>query len=181
MALVTDESVTDVRVTDDRVTDGPVTDDPVAAESVVDDSAPTTHRNEVHLRGRVSMGAARRELPSGTSVVGIRIVVERDPRTLRGRATRIDAIDCVAWDPDNQQTIGEWSPGDVVEIVGSLRRRFRRTESGPMSRYEVEIEVARLIGPAGVEQSDNGPEPAASEAPGPHGSNVEGAESKQSA
>jgi single-strand DNA-binding protein len=93
------------------------------------------------------MGAARRDLPSGTVVVGIRLVVERDPRTLRGRTARIDAIDCVAWDPACQSLIAGWSPGDVVEVAGALRRRFRRTESGPVSRYEVEVVEARLISP----------------------------------
>lgn len=119
-----------------------VSDEPATA----DDCQPP-HRNEVRLVGRVSMGAARRDLPSGTVVVGIRLVVERDPHALRGRTARIDAIDCVVWDPACQALVAGWSPGDVVEVAGALRRRFRRAESGPVSRYEVEVDSARLISP----------------------------------
>ena len=58
---------------------------------------------------------------------------------------RIDAIDCVAWRQDCQQAIDSWARGDMVEIAGALRRRFRRGDAGPISRYEVEVETARLL------------------------------------
>ncbi|MEQ4210059.1 single-stranded DNA-binding protein [Actinopolymorpha sp. B9G3] len=106
----------------------------------------TVHRNEVLLVGRVSMCATRRELPSGDIVSGIRIVVERDPESLHGRTARIDAIDCVAWSEQWHDEMRRWELGDVVEVVGALRRRFRRTEAGTVSRYEVEVQRARLIG-----------------------------------
>lgn len=105
----------------------------------------TAHRNEVFLVGRVSMCATRRELPSGDVVSGVRIVVERDPQTLHGRAARIDAIDCVAWSDPWHDVLRCWELGDVVEVAGALRRRFRRTDSGTVSRYEVEVRCARRV------------------------------------
>jgi single-strand DNA-binding protein len=110
-----------------------------------DDGQRPAHRNEVLLVGRISMPATRRELPSGVVVVAARVVVERDPRQLTSRMARIDAIDCVAWRQDCQDAMHTWERGDLVEISGSLRRRFRRGDPAPMSRYEVEIESGRLL------------------------------------
>lgn len=110
-----------------------------------DDGPLSAHRNEVLLVGRISMPATRRELPSGVVVVAVRVVVERDPRLLRSRMARIDAIDCVAWRQDCQDVMHTWQRGDVVEVSGALRRRFRRGDTAPMSRYEVEVESGRLL------------------------------------
>jgi single-strand DNA-binding protein len=111
----------------------------------LEERSPIAHRNEVHLVGRVSMCATPRELPSGDTVSGVRVVVERDPQTLHGRTTRIDAIDCVAWSDHWHDVLRCWQLGDVVEVVGALRRRFRRTDAGTVSRYEVEVQRARLL------------------------------------
>ncbi len=119
------------------------------------------HRNEVLLVGRVSARASRRELPSGDVVVGVRVVVERNPETLRGRTARVDAIDCVAWSDGCHEALASWALGDVVEVGGSLRRRFRRTDGGPpISRYEVEVEHARCLRQAESESgSDSSSDP----------------------
>ena len=115
------------------------------------------HRNEVRLIGRVSARATRRELPSGDIVVGARLVVERDARTLRGRAARVDAIDCVAWSEECHQAMESWQLGDVVEVAGALRRRFRRIDGGPpISRYEVEVETGRLLVQVGGDAASTG-------------------------
>jgi single-strand DNA-binding protein len=110
-----------------------------------DERSRTAHRNEVLLVGRVSMCANRRELPSGDVVSGVRIVVERDPDARHGRTARIDAIDCVAWSEQWHDVLKQWELGDVVEVAGALRRRFRRSDAGTVSRYEVEVQQARLI------------------------------------
>ena len=83
------------------------------------------HRNEVHLVGRVSADPVLLTLPSGDSVVSVRLVVER---------ARPPA-------------------GDVVEVDGSLRRRFWRAEGVPQSRYEVELSGARRLARARAPQT----------------------------
>lgn len=108
-----------------------------------------THRNDVLLVGRVSGQPTRRELPSGDVVVGIRVVVERAEPPPRPRMARVDAIDCVAWSTSCRRIVCDWQPGDVVEVVGSLRRRFWRHDARPVSRYEVEIRRGRLLNGAG--------------------------------
>ncbi|MGW0227256.1 single-stranded DNA-binding protein [Actinopolymorpha singaporensis] len=103
------------------------------------------HRNEVTLVGRVSAPATRRELPSGSAVVSLRLVVQRDPKTLPPRSAVVDTIECASWSAECHAEMERWSSGDIVEVVGALRRRFRRGESGPISRYEVEAARARLL------------------------------------
>jgi single-strand DNA-binding protein len=106
-----------------------------------DDATPA--RNEVFLRGRVAAAPVERELPSGDSVMTIRLIVDRGPRDAGGSAQRVDTIDCVGWTARVQRTLRRWQPGDEVEIGGALRRRFYRAADGPRSRFEVEITSAR--------------------------------------
>jgi single-strand DNA-binding protein len=117
------------------------------------DEARPPYRNEVLLVGRVSMPATRRQLPSGDVVLGVRVIVERDRHARPERAARVDAIDCAAWSRPCQEVIEGCRAGDMVEIVGALRRRFRRTEAGPTSRYEVEVHAARLLATAAESSS----------------------------
>jgi single-strand DNA-binding protein len=109
-------------------------------------------RNEVILCGRVSMAAVERTLPSGDVVLTTRVVVDRN-MTPRSRASsagsparrRVDAIDCVAWTARVQRSVRAWQPGDWVHVEGALRRRFFRTDGGPVGRFEVEITQARRL------------------------------------
>lgn len=103
------------------------------------------HRNEVHLVGRVSGAAQATVLPSGDEVVGVRIVVERDGPARTPRSPRVDTIECAAWSAGIRRRIRRWAHGEVVEIRGMLRRRFRRGGAGVESRYEVEIVEARKV------------------------------------
>jgi single-strand DNA-binding protein len=117
-------------------------------------------RNEVVLCGRVSMAADERSLPSGDTVLTTRVIVDRPPSRRRsagaGRSRQpVDAIDCVAWTARVRQIIRRWQPGDVVEVSGSIRRRFYRIEGRPVSRVEVEISRARRLQTA--TSSDAGP------------------------
>ena len=50
------------------------------------------HRNDVALRGRVSAEPETRELPSGDTLVTLRLVVDRPPRDDSSRR-RVDVID----------------------------------------------------------------------------------------
>lgn len=105
------------------------------------------HRNEVVLVGRLTAAAQEREMPSGDSMVTWRIVVDRPlvPRSDGRRSPTVDALDCVAWrKPICRSALG-WQVGDTVEISGALRRRFWRSERGPVSRTEVEVVRARRL------------------------------------
>lgn len=112
-------------------------------------ASPPAGRNEVLLVGRVSGVPEQRELASGDSLVAWRVVVDR-PRGGRQppagvRATTIDTLDCVAWTPALRRTARALSDGDVVEVSGSLRRRFWRAGAGAASRTEVEVAAARRL------------------------------------
>jgi len=100
-------------------------------------------RNEVHLIGRVADVPVERELPSGDTVVTVRLIVDRDGHAATRTGQRVDTIDCVAWIARLQRSIRRWQAGDEVEVSGSLRRRFYRVAEGPRSRFEVELTAAR--------------------------------------
>src|SRR5450759_1466310 len=96
--------------------------------------------NEVIMSGRISGSPEERELPSGDTVVQLRLVVPRSGsrvRTGRGGAT-VDTIDVSCWTKTLQRKAVRLKPGDLVTIRGALRRRFWRSPGGPASRYDVE-------------------------------------------
>jgi single-strand DNA-binding protein len=103
------------------------------------------HVNDVHLVGRLAAEAQERTLPSGDLVVGFRLVVERPPRDRRPGGPRIDALECSAFALTLRRNALRWSAGDVVEVTGRLRRRFRRSPAGPTSRWEVEVASVRRL------------------------------------
>jgi single-strand DNA-binding protein len=100
-------------------------------------------RNEVHLIGRVAAAPDERELPSGDTVVTVRLIIDRTGSAASRSGQRVDTIDCVAWSARAQRTVRRWEPGDEVEVSGAIRRRFYRVAEGPRSRFEVEISTAR--------------------------------------
>jgi single-strand DNA-binding protein len=102
-------------------------------------------RNEVLLCGRVAAPADERELPSGDSLLTVRIIVDRDPAARKRSAQRVDTLDCVAWTARVQRTMRTWHEGDRVQVEGALRRRFFRGVSGPVSRVEVEVQKAKRL------------------------------------
>jgi single-strand DNA-binding protein len=108
-----------------------------------DDSASdvdTSAVNTVVLRGRLAAAAVSRVLPSGDTVATFRLVVDRLPHR---PGARVDTLDCAAFRADVRRRLERASAGEVLELTGSLRRRFFRTPGGAASRYEVE--VATLI------------------------------------
>lgn len=94
--------------------------------------------NEVHLLGRWAAAVAH-TLPSGDELVTARLVVSRADRG-------VDTIDCALWRPDLRRRALRLPVGSVVQVQGSLRRRFWRTPAGPASRYEVEVTQLRKAG-----------------------------------
>jgi single-strand DNA-binding protein len=114
-------------------------------------AAPEGSGNVVRLRGKVSTAPEERELPSGTSIVTLRLSVPREvsPMTEGSRQTA-DWVDCAAWGRKVRRTASGWRAGDLVEIEGALRRRFYRGGSGTATRLEVEVLSGRLVSRAEV-------------------------------
>ena len=112
-------------------------------------SAPP-HVNEVHLVGRLAVEPARRELPSGDVLVSFRLVVSRPPgrKGQTERSPTVDTLDCSAWRRDVQRSLARLQPGNVIEVHGSLRRRFWRAGTAAASRSEVEVTRVRRVGAA---------------------------------
>ena len=96
--------------------------------------------NEVRLVGRVSGTPEARELPSGDTVVQLRVVVGR-PHS--DRKTQVDTIDVSCWTGGARRSALRQHEGDVVEVTGALRRRFYRAGASTQSRYEVEATMVR--------------------------------------
>jgi single-strand DNA-binding protein len=100
--------------------------------------------NEVLLVGRVAAPAQEQLLPSGSELWKFRVIVGRPPSSA-SRAT-VDTLDCVVWARRAARSVARWRRGDVVEVRGSLRRRFfAPAGGGRASRCEVEVTSARLI------------------------------------
>src|SRR3954454_23809120 len=100
--------------------------------------------NEVTLVGRMSQPAEEQVLPSGSELWKFRVIVGRPP-SAASRIT-VDALDCVVWTKRPARAVAGWRTGDLVEVKGSLRRRFfAPAGGGRVSRCEVEVGAARLI------------------------------------
>lgn len=100
--------------------------------------------NTVTLVGRLSLAPEERVLPSGDRLWTFRVVVPR-PAGGRGRAGQVDALDCAVWGGSVRRSMRRWREGDLVQVTGSVRRRFFRTPSGAASRVEVEVSAGRLL------------------------------------
>ncbi|GEP32233.1 hypothetical protein NSZ01_00010 [Nocardioides szechwanensis] len=114
-------------------------------------SAQTTEKNdeleavnEVRLVGRVSQEPEMRELPSGDTIWMFRVVVPREATRERPRPP-VDALECIVWSGRLKRSVRSWRAGDVVEVAGSLRRRFYRAGGAVASRVEVEAVTGRVI------------------------------------
>ena len=101
------------------------------------------HLNSVHLLGRLADDPVRRALPAGGEVVSWRLIVDR-PREGGGRRT-VDTLTCATFDPGVGAETRAWRSGDLLEVRGSLRRRFWSTDERGFGRYEVEVHEALLI------------------------------------
>lgn len=108
-------------------------------------SAQTTHEsvNDVRLIGRVSTVPEEKLMPSGSVLISFRIVTDRPPSDVSG--VRVDALECSSWSARVRRSAQTWHKGDVVEVSGSVRRRFFATASGRASRVEIEVSSARMV------------------------------------
>ena len=114
--------------------------------------------NEVTLRGRVSTAPAARELPSGTTIVTLRVTVARaeTPMT-KGSKQQSDWVDCVAWGAQPRRRVVGWRAGDLVEVKGALRRRVHRGGAGVTMHLEVEVLDGCMVSRAAREPAAPGP------------------------
>jgi len=118
----------------------------VEALEAPEEDAATTMVNEVTLRGRISSAPELRALPSGTTIVTLRVAVPRSPTPMtKGSKQGSDWVDCVAWGSRSRRRVSTWRVGDVVEIHGALRRRFFRGGAGTAMRLEVEVLGGRMV------------------------------------
>lgn len=108
--------------------------------------------NEVRLIGRISGTATERVLPSGDVVTQVRLVVARDAAMIRRGArsgsahpVTVDTIDVACWRKPLQRKLARLPQDSIIEVVGSLTRRFWRSPMGPASRYEVEATKISLV------------------------------------
>ncbi|MEI7059186.1 single-stranded DNA-binding protein [Nocardioides sp. CCNWLW239] len=101
--------------------------------------------NEVRLIGRLSLAAEEKELPSGDQLTAFRVVVNRPRDKRRGSRVQIDALECHTWVARVRRAAATWQVGDVIEVNGSLRRRFFKTGGRLQSMTEVEVSSARRV------------------------------------
>lgn len=102
--------------------------------------------NEVVLVGRLAAEAVERALPSGDVIWTWRLIIER-PEQKRTQRNVVDTIDCATYLRSVGRRLARWSAGDVIEVNGSIRRRFFKSAGAPTSRYEVECARAtRVLG-----------------------------------
>lgn len=108
--------------------------------------------NEVLLRGRLAAASTEIPLPSGDIAGVFRVIVERAPDRRRGSTTRVDSIECKAYAADLRRRIARFSPGDVLEVHGTLQRRFFRSGGAAVSRYDVVVTAVTRVARAGAAQ-----------------------------
>ena len=122
----------------------------LAAESTGVPNDPE-HVNEVRLVGLVGVDPEERMLPSGDSLWTFRLNIARPPAKRsaqgagQGSSQRSDSLDCAVWSGRPRRTVASWSKGDLVEVTGSVRKRFFQAGGATASRVEVEVSRARVI------------------------------------
>lgn len=109
--------------------------------SAIQASSAEAADNSVFLRGRLADEPIDKQLPSGDLLTVFRLIVARPP----AERVRVDTIECVTARSRPRRTLAKARPGDVVEVEGSLRRRFWRAPNGPASRYSVDVTLARVL------------------------------------
>lgn len=106
--------------------------------------------NEVIVGGRISGAPEERELPSGDTVVQLRLVVPRSsPRAgVGGGGATVDTIDVACWTKALQRKAVRLKPGDLVMVSGRFAGGSGVHRQDRPSRYEVEATALdRGVGP----------------------------------
>ena len=117
---------------------------------------PATPRNEIAICGRLVHDPVTRTMPSGDTLVSLRVSVPRvgAPRRPAGpRRAGADWIDCTLWSGRLRRAAEPWAAGDWVEVSGQVRRRYFPTTAGGASIVEVDARTARRVSRADRSQS----------------------------
>lgn len=102
--------------------------------------------NDVVLRGRVSGDPQSRELPSGSVLVGFRVVLARERTPMTASSKQVsDWVECSAWGARVRKQASSWRDGDQVEVRGALRRRYFKVAEQSRTSVEVEMLGGRLV------------------------------------
>lgn len=80
--------------------------------------------NDVSLVGRLSDAPLVKTLPSGDLIMVWRLIVDRPAAELRTPRRVVDTINCVTFDTRLFGPARAWRPDELLELHGSLRRRF---------------------------------------------------------
>lgn len=99
--------------------------------------------NEVRLVGRVSAAPVEVVMPSGDKMLKFRVVVPRE--ATRHTRRSVDALECTAWLARVRRSVATWVEGDIVEVAGTVRRRFYRQGVSAASRVEIEVQRVTRI------------------------------------
>lgn len=119
-------------------------------QAIANEATATASVNDVRLVGRLSRPATERQLPDGALLVAFTVVVDRPSTPHTGptpavRPQTVDSLDCVAWTAATRRIALGLATGDIIEVTGSLRRRFWRTGAMSASRFEVEAVTVRHL------------------------------------
>lgn len=103
--------------------------------------------NIIQLIGRINAIGEPKVLPSGASVVTMRLVVPRVASAAdRGaRRATVDTIELACWSAATRRGAERLTVGDQVSVEGALRHRYFRTGPALQSRYEVEVATSRTM------------------------------------
>lgn len=123
--------------------------------------------NSVTLMGRLVADPELKTTQNGTSVVSLRLAVERNYAP-QGQERQADFIPCVAW-RQTAEFIGRYfTKGRMIAVEGSLQSRNYEDKNGQKrTAYEVIVDQAYFADskPASAGQASAPPAPAASAQP----------------
>jgi single-strand DNA-binding protein len=94
--------------------------------------------NDVLLVGRLSQEPLVKRLDSGDVILTWRLIVDRPEEEWRTPRKVVDTFNCTSFDRRLFGPAKEWRPGDMLEVRGSLRRRFWRGGS----QYTIMVRAA---------------------------------------
>ncbi|PZG30334.1 hypothetical protein C1I98_31260 [Spongiactinospora gelatinilytica] len=99
-------------------------------------------RNEVVLSGRLSGAPGVKPLPSGDTLTTWKLTVRRPGRT---RECVTETFECMTFDDPLGRSVADLRPRDVIEVRGTLRRRFFTTAYGRASVHSILADSVRVL------------------------------------